>query len=633
MSPHLPLRQTLPLLLFAFSLLVFSLAAGAQDAPSLDERLQGLLDGEPAASLGASLPVSGVLIPAGAGEVPGRTRFVLQLVVGTERLAGAGEELGISVVATSFDEPPELHSRPVPTGPLAGAGAWVYLLPLETSEESRGVAVLVEAGRGGAGPWGGTLVEVSTEPLDVPAGAAMEEGAPLGVRHRPVEEAAKGGALRLLPPKKQPATGRTRFETLVSITGIDKVEFYLDGELADEDGRGPFTGTVELLDPPRPQTVKAVAYSRDGLTLGEDELEVNGGSGLLRVAITGITGEPAAGSVEVAASVEIPPDATLDRVEMYFNEQLAAQLREPPFRARVPTPTAGPSDYVRVAVFLADGSTIDAVELLAAQGSVDRVEVNLAQLYVVVTDGDGHPVTDLTAGDFEIRVKGESRQPESFQFARDLPLLLGLIIDSSGSMATVMEETKMAAGHFLGQSLRGDDKAFIVDFDTQPRLAHPVSKSLAELTRAFRRMTPEGLTALYDSIVFSMLQFGTEPGRKALVLLTDGDDYRSRFGPDRALRDSRASGVPVYIIGLGDPRYLKKAYKQNNLDDMAEKTGGRVFLAEDPQELFTVYDRINAELRSQYLLTVAADPETDSQDIEVRVRRPGTEVRHVVGAR
>ena len=196
-----------------------------------------------------------------------------------------------------------------------------------------------------------------------------------------------------------------------------------------------------------------------------------------------------------------------------------------------------------------------------------------------------------------------------------------------------MEETKQAAGYFLGESLRQGDKAFLVDFDTQPRLAHAASSSLAELTRAFRTLQPEGFTALYDSIVFSMLQFGTEAGRKALVVLTDGDDYRSRFGPDRAVRDARESGVPVYIIGLGDPRLLRKAYKQNNLDDMAGKTGGRVFFAADPQELVKVYDRINAELRSQYLLTFYAEPETPVTDVKVSVTRPDLEVRTVVGAR
>jgi len=614
-------------------------AALAQGEPPGDT-LSALLDGEIAEDLGATLSVEGVCIPAGPAEVAERTRCVLQIVASPDEIATPGGALRLTVAVATFGDEREVHRRSLRTGPLAGASAWVYLVPFELPEASSGIAVLLETvssgaalAEEGASRWGGAVVELVPEPLTVPNDAALVEGAPLGIQGAKVSSNSAAQAIRVLPPKRQPASGRTRFDTLVSLSGVDRVEFSVDGEGVARDGFDPFSATLNLASPPRPQTIRVVAYGRGDLVLGEDTLEVNAGSGQFRVAITEVSGQPASGSVEVAATVDVPPNRSLDRVELYFNEDLVQRLETPPFRAKVPTPTAGPTDYIRVAAFLDDGSTIDAVELLAAAGAVERVDVNLAELYVVVTNAEGQPVVDLTPEDFRIRVRKEEQEIQSFRFARDVPLLLGLVIDSSGSMETVMAETKQAAGHFLGESLRQGDRAFLVDFDSQPRLAHPASSSLADLTRAFRTLHAEGFTALYDSIVFSMLHFGTDPGRKALVVLTDGDDYRSRFGPDRAVKDARASGAPVYIIGLGDPRLLRKAYKQNNLDDMAEKTGGRVFLAADPVELIKVYDQINAELRSQYLLTFDADPETEVTDVKVEVTRPGLEVRTVVGAR
>jgi VWFA-related protein len=592
--------------------------------------LEGLLEGESAEALGAGLELQAVCVEAGAAEVRGRSRCILQVVVAAASLPPTGVTLKLRLAAVPYQGPREDHERSVSTGPLSGSDEWVYLLPLEVPEDLRGLAVTVELP---AGLWGGSLVEVVAEPLEVGPTAAVTEGSPWGVKTKAKPTTVSTRILRILPPKNQPVSGPTRIDTLVSLEGIDKVEFFVDGKTAGEDRHEPFSVRLELADPPRPQMVRAVAYASSGELLGEDELEVNGGSGRFRVSIRSVTGDPAAGQVTVDAAVDLPPDQKLERVEFYFNETLVTSRSEPPFRVAVPTPSAGPSDYLRVAAYLADGSTIDAVELVAAPGAVDQVNVNLVEVYAVVTDANGSPVTDLRREDFEVKVDGRLKPLEDLGLAQDLPLRLGLVVDSSGSMVEIMIEAKQAGARFLAELMRPGDQAFLVDFDTQPRLLVPLTGSLTTLLRAFHGMEPEGATALYDSLVFSVLQLGGERGRKALVLLTDGDDYHSRFGPARVIDDAHQSGVPVYVIGLGNPKLLKKIVRQNDLDRITEKTGGRVFLAEDADALGLAYGRINAELRSQYLLTFYADPDTPLGNVQVQVRKPGLEVRSVVGAR
>ncbi len=592
-------------------------------------RVRALLDGDDAAELGATLELEAVCIEAPELPAPaGRSVCVLQLVLASAGLPPGG--LALTVATAPFDAPLELHGRAVRPGELAGARQWVYLVPLETAAENRGVAVVLSAP---GGRWGGAIAEARGEPLPADISAVVAEGEPMGrTGVAPAPAAGQSPVVRIVPPREEPVSGGTRFDVLVSRPDVDRVEFQVDGVRGDEDRHAPYAGRLVLASPARPQEVTAIAFDKAGRELGRDSLAVNAAGARFRVRISKLDGDPASGAVEVEAGLSLPPGGVFERLAFYFGETEVAERRAPPYRALVPTPSAGPSDYVRVAAFLADGSSIDDVALLAARGGVDEVEVNLVELFVVATDAQGKPVRGLGAADFEIRVGGKPQAIEGFRFADDLPLALGLVIDSSGSMSEALEETKRAAAGFLGATLREGDRAFLVDFDTQPRLAQAPTSELRQLFRAFPRLVAEGATALYDSIVFSLLQFGEGPGRKALVVLTDGDDYQSRFGPARAIEDARKSGVPVYVIGLGDPRLLKKIYKQNDLDSITGRTGGRAFFAAAPEELEATYAEIEAELRSQYFLTFYA-PASELPTVVVEVKRPGIGARTVVGAR
>lgn len=594
-----------------------------------------LLAGAEASELGGELAVKAVCLPAGIPDANApRLGCILQIVVDSSKLPTTGAGLSIKIQVAPSEGDAERHHRQVRTGPVAGASSWVYLLPLEVPTGAQGIALAVE--EEDTGLWGGCLVELASEPIAVPDDAVLAESAdPLGVRLAPSlpTETSTTSVIRLVPPRGSEHSGATRFDTLVSTDEVARVEFYLDGVKADQDRFKPFAARLELKRPPQRQEIRVVAYGEGDRELGHDTLLVNAGDGTFRVAITGLRGDPAQGSLEVEAQVQLPLDGELDRVEFYFNDQLAKRVAEPPFLARVLTPSAGPADFVRVAAILKDGSSIDTVELLAARGATDNVDVNLVELFVVVNDRDGQPLSGLSQESFEVLRKGQHQDIEGFRFAQDIPLLLGLVIDSSGSMEGMMQQTKQAAGGFLAETMQKGDRAFLVDFDSQPRLAHPVTSDLRALSQGFRSMKPEGFTAFFDSVIFSLLQFGKGRGRKALVVLTDGDDYGSRFSPVRAIKDSRESGVPVYIIGLGEQKQLLRAYKQNDLKEVAAKTGGKVFLVSNPDELTAAYAQINAELRSQYLLTFYAQPDGKPLEVEVKVNLPGATTRTVVGGR
>ncbi|MEM9555348.1 MAG: VWA domain-containing protein [Acidobacteriota bacterium] len=467
-------------------------------------------------------------------------------------------------------------------------------------------------------------------------------------RRERTRRASDAPVVRLVPPRGRVA-GSTAFDVLTSSVAVDRVVFELDGVVVGEDGRAPFRERITLADPPREQVVRVVAYDNLDTVMGEDSLRVNVDDTPFRVRLRRAGGVVAEAvddgqtvSVPFEIEVDVPAAARLERVELWRGEQriqsvAADQLRTEGTRRLlrveldVPMPP-DPSDFVRAAAFLADGSSIDDVVLLAGPVG-DEVDVNLVEVHVVVTDADGRPVTDLELDDFSVVLDGAEREVANFAHADDVPLILGLMVDSSGSMQLLMQDTRRAAAKFLGQTLLPQDGAFLVDFDRQPRLLHPPSSDLPALIRALGDLNADGRTAMYDAIIFSLLQYEGRAGRRALVVLSDGDDLDSRYGPKRVAERAQAAGVPVYLIGLGALDIWQRRYSERDLRRITGETGGRLYFVDSFGQLDAAYAEINAELRSQYTLSFYADRDlSPEQRREVTVRVPaGLEARAVVG--
>jgi VWFA-related protein len=459
--------------------------------------------------------------------------------------------------------------------------------------------------------------------------------------------------VRLLPPAVQGQrvlTGKTVVEALTLDERVEKVELYLDDVLVARKTFPPFEARIELDAPPREQRVKAVALDGRDQPLGEDVLVVNRFDPPFRVRIVEITrggADSRSSGVTVRAEVSVPRRARLDHVLFYRNDEMVAEAEAAPFLATMDGAGTSGRDFVRVVAKLADGRELEDVELLAPGAMSEEVEVQLAQLQVLVTDRQGAPAAGLGDADFEVVDGGQARTIDRLEPAPNVALLLGLAVDSSGSMGPLWPETRLAAQRFLDGVLGARDRAFLVDFDSSLRLLQEPTGDRADLERALDRLEPYGGTALYDSMLFSMLQFDREPGRRALVVITDGFDSHSRADPARAIELGQRLGIPVYVIamdvrdagGLGAPPVLGGAGRgrggvtdaasaRMNLRLVTEPTGGRLYQVGSVAQVERAFAQIEQELRQQYVLTFYTDRAPDAvPDTKVTVLRKDLRVR------
>jgi Ca-activated chloride channel homolog len=250
--------------------------------------------------------------------------------------------------------------------------------------------------------------------------------------------------------------------------------------------------------------------------------------------------------------------------------------------------------------------------------------VNLVEVYASVTDSRGEPVTGLTPADFELRENGELQSISNFSQGQ-FPLSVAIALDRSFSMAGGrLALATSAARAFLGD-LGPEDEAMIVAIGSQIEIAAPLSTNRPAQFAALSRLDAFGTTGLHDAIIRSVDAVQPAKGRRALVLLSDGDDRYSNASAADALDRARGADVMIYPIALGAKRPPLFA-------EIASLTGGRSFHVRDPKQLVETLRAVARELRQQYLLgytpsrpIVAGSREWRS--ISVNVTRPGVQVR------
>ncbi|HSN55990.1 MAG TPA: VWA domain-containing protein, partial [Candidatus Sulfomarinibacteraceae bacterium] len=210
---------------------------------------------------------------------------------------------------------------------------------------------------------------------------------------------------------------------------------------------------------------------------------------------------------------------------------------------------------------------------------------------------------------------------------------LGIVIDTSGSMAETLPTVQRVVMGFLRDLLRPRDRAFIEIFSDRPDLLAPFTADFGTLENALLALFPDRATALYDSVIVGLFQFSGVRGRRAMVVLTDGEDTASKNGFEDALRYAQRTGVTIYTIGVDLP--LTKVMTRYQLSKLAAVTGGRAFFVGRDSKLDAIYAEIDRELRAQYLLayTSSSDRPTDElRKVEVEVRHEGkVNVRTISG--
>lgn len=240
-------------------------------------------------------------------------------------------------------------------------------------------------------------------------------------------------------------------------------------------------------------------------------------------------------------------------------------------------------------------------------GTVIRVPVNEVSVIFTVTDKHGHYVKDLGKEDFQVLDNGTQQKINSFQNETDLPLEVGLLVDASNSIRDRFKFEQESAAEFLNQTVRPrSDKAFVVGFDETPEVTQDFTDNTESLGRGIRMLRPGGGTALFDALYFAcrdklLKEQNNGPVRKAIILLSDGEDNMSHVTREEAIDMAERADAIVYTISTNTSGGGTRGDKI--LERIAEATGGRTFVPFQLSDVADAFQQIQTELRSQYALS------------------------------
>jgi VWFA-related protein len=177
--------------------------------------------------------------------------------------------------------------------------------------------------------------------------------------------------------------------------------------------------------------------------------------------------------------------------------------------------------------------------------------------------------------------------------------------------------------------MHAGDKAFVVSFDLHPQMIQNWSPNLGDLTKGLAKLRADESTALYDAIAFSLYDFVGVRGRRALVVVTDGRDTASKLSFEQTLEYARRAGVPVYGIGIGIPPTAVDV--RYNFGKLCSETGGSAYYIGGASDLKRIYDEIQSELRSQYVLSFYPPGDAAPKWHEVTVQVRGASAKTIRG--
>jgi VWFA-related protein len=254
-----------------------------------------------------------------------------------------------------------------------------------------------------------------------------------------------------------------------------------------------------------------------------------------------------------------------------------------------------------------------------------KVNVEVVQLFFNVKDKHGTLIPNLNKDNFDLFEDSQAQTIKYFKAETDLPLTLGILIDSSYSQSRVLEMEKEVGGSFLDSTLRRKDEAFVISFDSDITLLQDFTNSISRLKHALNEtkinavvgscaggpIGPQGpipcskngprSTALYDAVYLaSHDEFSHEVGRKAMILLTDGEDEGSKLKIADAIESAQKADAICYVLLIAD-REFHYGFGEGEMKKLTEETGGRMInVGNKIDKLRDAFNQISEELRSQY---------------------------------
>jgi len=446
------------------------------------------------------------------------------------------------------------------------------------------------------------------------------------------EEEEVQPTLRLVGPEGDAVSGLQRFEAL-ALEEVQKVTFFLDNEAVLTKNRPPFDIDLNLGPLPRMTSVMVIGYDSSDNEIARDGYTLNVGRERFHVHLKPVSAaDGAGGNVRVEAELNIPSDGELQQLELFWNDEPLATLHDPPYQTDVALAATGQFGYLRAVATLVGGDQAEDIQFVNSPQFGTVVKVTAIELPVTVLDNKGNPVEDLTIDDFTVYEDKVPQEISHFSLHRDLPVRMGIVLDTSGSMETTLPTVQRVVMGFLRDLLRPRDRAFIETFSDRPDMLTGFTANFTVIENALLALYADRSTALYDAVVMGLFQFSGVTGRRAMVVLTDGEDTVSENGFDDALGYAQRMGVTIYTIGVGISS--TKITTRWQLSKLADATGGRSFFVSEKSELDDIYAEINRELRTQYLLAYSSnseEPPDKLRKIKVEVDRPKTKVRTITG--
>ena len=330
-----------------------------------------------------------------------------------------------------------------------------------------------------------------------------------------------------------------------------------------------------------------------------------------------VDNEYLSGLVKMVAVVEPAPMARQIKEVVFFADgRKICTLTRLPFECDWDAGIIIEEHTVRVTVEMIKGGRTAASVHTKGLTLSESVDVDVLQFTAVVTDGDGRFVTGLKPSDFKIYDNDRLQKITSFE-SENISLELVAALDVSSSMRAALPDVKTAAKRFL-EGLRAGDQVTVLGFNDNVFTLAPRSKDQAARVKAIDLMRAWGGTALYDVILKGLTLLGRHPGRRSMLLFSDGDDQSSHATLEAAVARAEGSDATIYVIGQG--RAVRAHDLQEILKRFAKITGGRSFFTEDTTRLDKYFQEILEDLSNQYLISYSyPDDERDGRWHQIRV--------------
>ncbi|HUN86822.1 MAG TPA: VWA domain-containing protein [Terracidiphilus sp.] len=244
-----------------------------------------------------------------------------------------------------------------------------------------------------------------------------------------------------------------------------------------------------------------------------------------------------------------------------------------------------------------------AAALKPRPGSLIRMNVDLVLVPITVTDPMNRLVTGLEKEDFQVYENSQEQKITSFA-SEDAPVSIGIIFDLSGSMTSKLVRARDSILQFI-KTANPEDEFFVIGFNDRPELIEDFTSSVEDIEARLATVRAGHRTALLDAIYYGVEKMKeAKHQRKALLVVSDGGDNRSRYTEGEVRAQVRESDVEIYSIGIFDPYAATPEERMGPqlLNDLSEETGGRMYRVDDISEMGDIAEKISTELRNQYVI-------------------------------